>query len=118
MSVLQIYEQLQLMQATHQLLSSAGLGAVLSCWRTPPEASLYLWDKFRVKRNPRRLAQLRASGEGPKFHRDGCVVRYHSDNLDAYGELVLGEPATSTSEENARRALVSAEPHEAEAVGK
>jgi hypothetical protein len=108
-------EQLQLIRATHLVSGWAELCAALSCWHTPDEASRYLWDKFRVKRNARRLAQLRASGEGPRFHRDGCVVRYHSDNLDEYGELALGEPVISTSEENARRATVSAEPDKAKA---
>jgi hypothetical protein len=75
-------------------------------WRTPEEASDYLWQKFRVKRNARRLAQLRASGGGPRFFRDGNVVRYREDHLDEWAETSLGEPARSTSEESARKETV------------
>jgi hypothetical protein len=76
---------------------------VLTIWRTPEEASEYLWERFRVKRNARRLAQLRATGEGPKFYRDGNVVRYRTDHLDEWAGNSLGEPASSTAEEHVRR---------------
>jgi len=72
-------------------------------WLTPEESSDHLWDKYRVKRNTRRLAQLRAAGEGPQYFRDGNVVRYRDDLLDAWAEQQLGEPLSSTSEESGRR---------------
>jgi hypothetical protein len=77
-------------------------------WRTPEEASDHLWQKYRIKRNARRLAQLRADGEGPHYFRDGNVVRYREDLLDAWAEQQLGEPLGSTSEESARRLLTTA----------
>src|SRR5690349_21772926 len=90
-------------------------------WRTPEETSDHLWEKYRIKRNTRRLAQLRADGEGPQYFRDGNVVRYREDLLDAWAEQQLGEPLSSTSEESARRqqtlAVGSADPSpEADAV--
>jgi hypothetical protein len=75
----------------------------LTAWRTPEEASDYLWAKYRVKRNARRLAQLRATGEGPKYFRDGNVVRYREDHLDEFAEGSLGKPSVSTAEEHVRR---------------
>jgi hypothetical protein len=79
------------------------LCAFLTVWRTPEETSDYLWQTYRIKRNARRLAQLRASGEGPPFFRDGHVVRYRSDLTDEWALTHLGEALSSTSEENARK---------------
>jgi hypothetical protein len=78
-------------------------------WLTPEESSDYLWKNYRLKRNARRLGQLRAAGEGPKYFRDGNVVRYREDLLDQWAEHQLGEPVTSTSEESARRLLTVTE---------
>jgi hypothetical protein len=74
-------------------------------WFTPEEASDHLWQQFRIKRNTRRLGQLRATGEGPEYSRDGNVVRYRDDRLDTWAEHQLGESFTSTSDESARRQL-------------
>lgn len=76
-------------------------------WLTPEELSDRLWAKFRIKRNARRLGQLRAEGSGPPYFRDGNAVRYRDDLLDQWEEQ-LGEPARSTSEESARRLLADA----------
>jgi hypothetical protein len=70
----------------------------------PPEASDYLWNRHRIRRSVRRLAQLRATGEGPPYRRDGLVaVLYPPDLLDAWAEQQLGQPVRSTAEESARR---------------
>jgi hypothetical protein len=72
---------------------------------TDKEASRYLWERYRIRRSPRRLGQLRAmSSRGPQYHRDGNAVRYRRDALDDWALKQLGEPAVSTSEETARRA--------------
>ena len=78
-------------------------------WMTPEETSEHLWKRHRIKRNARRLGQLRARGTGPKYYRDGNVVRYRDDLTDEWAEQQLGEPLTSTSEESARRLLTPAE---------
>lgn len=71
----------------------------------PEELSRHLWDQYRIHRSPRRLAQLRGTGEGPPFLRDGCVVRYPRALADAWAEAQLGEPIRSTAEEAARRQI-------------
>jgi hypothetical protein len=73
-------------------------------WLTPEEASKYLWEKFRLKRNERRLGQLRYAGTGPLFHRNGLAVRYHQNDLDAWGLKQLGQPIASTSQESEAQA--------------
>jgi hypothetical protein len=78
-------------------------------WLTGDEASRFLWDEYRIKRNSRRLGQLRASGKGPRYHRDGLVVRYRKSSLRAYAEDQLGDEVTSTSEESARRLITARE---------
>jgi len=77
------------------------------CWMTAEELSRLLWDEYRIKRNARRLGQLRASGEGPPYHRDGQVVRYRKSRARVWAEDQLGEEITSTSEESARRLITS-----------
>jgi hypothetical protein len=74
-------------------------------WCLDGEASRLLWDEYRIKRNPRRLGQLRATGKGPLYHRDGQVVRYRKSDLRSWAEAQLGEGIRSTSEECARRLL-------------
>jgi hypothetical protein len=70
---------------------------------TPEEAATYLWDRHRIRRSPRRLQELRMTGEGPPYHRDGTVVRYTAPGLDEYAQRRYGEPVRSTAEEAARR---------------
>jgi hypothetical protein len=70
---------------------------------TPDETSELLWDRYRMKRNGRRLAQLRGTGQGPRFYRDGLMARYAEVDVVAWAEAQLGGGATSTSEEAARR---------------
>jgi hypothetical protein len=67
------------------------------------EASDYLRRKWNLSRGPRRLAELRAEGTGPRYFRAGNEVRYKSVHLDEYAIKALGEPLTSTSEEIVRR---------------
>jgi hypothetical protein len=74
-------------------------------WLIPEEASDHLWKNHRLKRNKRRLAQLRAKGTGPQYHRDGNAVLYGDEDLDKYAEKHRAGPFTSTSEESARRQL-------------
>jgi hypothetical protein len=76
-------------------------------WLTAEELSQFLWSEFRIKRNTRRLGQLRATGGGPGFHRDGLVVRYRKSRARVWAEDQLGEEITSTSEESARRLITS-----------
>jgi hypothetical protein len=71
----------------------------------PDEFAAWLWKYFRIQRSPRRLAQLRMSGHGPPFVRDGCVVRYPLRLAAIWAVELLGEPVSSTSEENARRLI-------------
>jgi hypothetical protein len=71
----------------------------------PEELSEHLWNRWRLRRSPRRLAQLRATGEGPPFMQDGCVVRYARGTSDDWAKEQLGEPCRSTAEETARRLL-------------
>jgi hypothetical protein len=72
---------------------------------TAEELSVFLWDNYRVQRSPRRLAQLRTTGGGPPYVRDGIVARYPQDLAIAWVERLLGAPVRSTAEESARRQL-------------
>jgi hypothetical protein len=71
----------------------------------PDEFSKFLWDNFRIQRSPRRLAQLRMSGQGPPFMRDGNVVRYPPRLGSIWAIEQLGAPVRSTSEESARKLI-------------
>jgi hypothetical protein len=73
---------------------------------TPAESSVYLWERYRIRRGERRLAQLRATGEGPAYHRVGVVVRHTPQQLDAWAQALVGTPVSSTNEETARRDAV------------
>jgi hypothetical protein len=73
----------------------------------PDELSAFLWTFFRIQRSPRRLAQLRMSGEGPPFLRDGNVVRYPPRLAAVWAVEQLGEPVRSTAEESARRLVAT-----------
>ena len=75
---------------------------------TPQEMSDLLWTEFRIRRSLRRLAELRQIGTGPPYVRDGKVVRYLSGPGREWAVKHLGEPATSTAEESARRQRASA----------
>jgi hypothetical protein len=70
---------------------------------TAEETSEYLWRKFRLRRSPRRLAQLRAlpCGAGPPFYRDGCVVRYRPASVDTWALQQLGNEFVNTTAEAA-----------------
>jgi hypothetical protein len=68
---------------------------------TTDEVPGYLEREYRVKRGKRRLAELRASGEGPPYLRDGSRVIYRRRDVDAWALRLLGKPMTSTSEEAA-----------------
>jgi hypothetical protein len=74
-----------------------------SAFLTAEETSSYLWQRFRLRRSPRRLAQLRAlpAGAGPPFYRDGCVVRYRSASVDTWALQQLGNEFTNTTAESA-----------------
>jgi hypothetical protein len=98
-----VFELLQQVQAAYRVSGWVQLCAVLATFYTPEESGRYLWDTFRMKRNSRRLAQLRAAGTGPKYFRDGNVVRYREDHLREWAENSLGQAFVSTSEESASR---------------
>jgi hypothetical protein len=67
------------------------------------EASEYVRRNGGLKRGVRRMAQLRHNGEGPKYYRDGKIVIYDTDDLDAWIAEKLGAPVSSTAEESERR---------------
>jgi hypothetical protein len=78
--------------------SVSGLPAVLD----PSQASDYLRRTWNLSRGPRRLAELRNEGGGPKYHRAGNEVRYTIAALDAFARAALGAPLASTAEEFTR----------------
>jgi hypothetical protein len=71
---------------------------------TPEELSEYLWTRWRIKRSPRRLGQLRSIGGGgsPPYVRDGLAVRYPRKLADQWAAETLGQPVRSTAEEAVR----------------
>jgi hypothetical protein len=74
----------------------------------PQQASDHLRNKWNLSRGPRRLAELRVEGTGPRYFRAGNEVRYKSIHLDEYAIKTLGEPLSSTSEEAIRRLRATA----------
>lgn len=103
---------------TGQVVSEAPNGTVLPYDQDPPdgailtceEASQHLWERWRLRRSERRLAQLRALpvGTGPAYHRDGTCVRYRRASLDAWAMRQLGDEHGSTSAESAQRQMTAA----------
>jgi hypothetical protein len=45
---------------------------------------------FYLGLSPRKLQELRASGEGPRFRRHCRYVRYHIDDIDAWSRETAG----------------------------
>jgi hypothetical protein len=81
-----------------------------SVWLTTEQASDRLNKKHNIQVGPRRLAQLRYEGGGPRFHRLGAKeVRYNIDEIDAWAKQRLGTPISSTSEETEHRRKADAE---------
>jgi hypothetical protein len=72
----------------------------------PPHGTTeYLRTQWGLRRGKRRLAELRANGGGPLYHRAGNEILYFPDDVDAWAEDQLGAPLRSTSEEAARRLI-------------
>jgi hypothetical protein len=69
----------------------------------PAELSEHLKEKWRLKKGPRTLQQMRMDGGGPRFHRNGHTVIYDDEEADVWAIAQLGEPVSSTAEEAARR---------------
>lgn len=68
----------------------------------PPEASVYLKEKWGVRRAVPTLAKLRCvSSEGPEFIKANRQVIYTPESLDAYAKRLLSAPLRSTSEQTA-----------------
>jgi hypothetical protein len=67
------------------------------------QASSYLKEQHGITCAPRTLQDMRASGVGPRYVRDGNRVLYPEPELDAWANARLGKPVRSTSEEAARR---------------
>jgi hypothetical protein len=85
--------------AAPTLASGPQAGAMLN----PVQASDYLRQTWNLPRGPRRLAELRNEGCGPKYHRAGNEVRYTPAHLDEYARAALGKPLSSTAEEFTRQ---------------
>jgi hypothetical protein len=68
---------------------------------TTEEVSRYLSERWRLKRGPRRLAELRAAGTGPEYHRTmgNRGVIYSRRAVDRWAVGVLGVAVASTAEE-------------------
>ena len=72
------------------------------------EAAKHLWERYRLRRGPRALQQMRLDGGGPPYHRDGNSVLYPRSSLVAWAVAKLGKPLRSTVEETARRQRAAA----------
>jgi hypothetical protein len=80
----------------------------MSTLLTPTEATEYLWEHYRIRRGNRAMQQMRLDGDGPAYHRDGNVVVYPRDGLDAWAVAKLGKTVKSTQEEAARHQMAEA----------
>jgi hypothetical protein len=70
---------------------------------TSEETTDHLDRHYKLKRGKRRLAEMRASGEGPPYFRaGGNQVLYRRDLVDEWAIALLGEPLKSTAEEAVR----------------
>ena len=72
----------------------------------PPDGTTdYLLTRWGIRRGKRRLAELRADGGGPLYHRTGNEVLYFPDDVDAWAEQQIGPALRSTAEESALRLI-------------
>jgi hypothetical protein len=71
---------------------------MLSSNLTPAEASIYLLERWGIRRSPQTLAKLRCLGGSPNFFKAGRAILYPSDGLDSWAITLLGEQVSSTSQ--------------------
>jgi hypothetical protein len=67
-------------------------------YRNRKQASLYLKEKWCLKRSPNYLAKLAVVGGGPAFRKANRDPLYTDEDLDAYAENQIGPRVNSTSE--------------------
>ena len=67
-------------------------------YRNRDQASLYLEEKWCLKRSKNYLAKLAVVGGGPAFRKANRIPLYTDEDLDAYAESVIGPRVRSTSE--------------------
>ncbi len=62
------------------------------------EASIYLQEKWGIKRTVSTLAKLAVHGGGPKFQKANRNVLYPENELDAWAESIFSPLKSSTSD--------------------
>jgi hypothetical protein len=67
-------------------------------FRNRKQASLYLMEKWGLKRSPNYLAKLAVVGGGPAFRKTNRDPLYADEDLDAYANGLIGPLVRSTSE--------------------
>jgi hypothetical protein len=65
---------------------------------SPPEASLYLFENWGIRRSESTLAKLRCLGGSPQFFKAGRNILYARDSLDIWATELLGTQISSTSQ--------------------
>jgi len=65
---------------------------------TRPAASEYLKACHGIRRTAKTLAKLACIGGGPRFRKDGRLVVYPVEELDAWAQNQLSAPMSSTAE--------------------
>ena len=67
-------------------------------YRNRKQASLYLMEKWGLKRSPNYLAKLAVVGGGPAFRKANRDPLYADEDLDAWASELIGPRVRSTSE--------------------
>ena len=67
-------------------------------YRNRKQASLYLMEKWGLKRSPNYLAKLAVVGGGPAFRKANRDPLYADEDLDAGASELIGPRVRSTSE--------------------
>lgn len=79
-------------------MSQASIGTTSRHWPARMGrklASEYLREVYGIRLNPRTLAKMAVSGQGPAFYKDGPFVLHdRTEHLDVYAVQRLGPPRT------------------------
>ena len=62
------------------------------------EASIYLWDRWRLSYTPSTLARLASLGTGPVYRKRGPFAYYQNEDLDAFAQTKISGPMRKASE--------------------
>jgi hypothetical protein len=80
------------------MLSVSTMNKQDSPGRPRREASVYLWERWRLSYTPATLARLASLGTGPIYRKRGPYAYYQDEDLDAFAHTKISGPMRKASE--------------------